>query len=146
VQLLNFPLRVFARTQQHFEGVMREFALLSLDEQRSDSASHVPSQLLELADALRRYDRDPAADLLRDEAMARGDLSVDLAYDVPAEVGPHLLKLHSLMDEADAYCASEHLLSLPMPDDMRQFRTWFLMQFTQQIAGLPPQQWTGPTD
>ncbi|MDQ1681032.1 MAG: hypothetical protein QOI42_1891, partial [Frankiaceae bacterium] len=29
VQLLNFPLRVFARTQQHFEGLMREFALLS---------------------------------------------------------------------------------------------------------------------
>jgi hypothetical protein len=147
VQLLNFPLQVYARTQQHFDGVMREFALLSLGEQRRDSStSHVPSRLLDLAEALRRYDGDPAADLLREEAIARGDRAVDLSYDVPAEVGPHLRQLHELLDQADEYCASEQLLTLAMPEDMRRFRVWYLTQFTNQIAGLPPEPWTGPSD
>jgi hypothetical protein len=146
VQLINFPLQVYARTQQHFDGLMREFALLSLGEQHRDSQSHVPTRLLDLAHALRRYEGDPATDLLRDEAIVRGDASVDLSYDVPPEVGPHLRELHELMDQADAYCVSEHLLSLAMPEDMRLFRTWYLAQFSQQIAGLPPEPWTGPVD
>src|SRR4051794_38015488 len=140
VRLLRFPLRLHLRTQEHYDGVMREFALISMSDPGS---SHVPVQLLALAQELRRYEVS-TSDVERDAARERGEEFVDLDYAVPREMAPHLRTLHELLDEADSYCTSEQLLSPPMSDEVRQFRPWMREQFTQQVAGQPPQPWDGP--
>ena len=54
VRLLNVPLRLLAASREHHDEVMREFAMLALDE---GLGSHpVPTRMLELIDILgRRY-------------------------------------------------------------------------------------------
>lgn len=47
VQLLRFPLPLWVRAQEHYDGLMREFTLLAMG-QRAASAHHVPVRLLDL--------------------------------------------------------------------------------------------------
>ena len=48
------------------------------------------------------------------------------------------------MDEADQFCGSEHLLTLPRSPVERRFSWWYLEQFRRQVAGGAPEPWTGP--
>ena len=54
VHLRNLPLRLLAAGREHHDEVMREFAMMALDESTADH--HAPARLLELVDILgRRY-------------------------------------------------------------------------------------------
>jgi hypothetical protein len=146
VTLLNFPLQVFAVARQHHDELLREFALLALQPPRDASARTLPAELLDLIDTLgRRYggvgDR---ADTARDAALARGELSMDLSYQVPASVGPAMSELHQLMEAADAFCQDEQLLTLAATPVERRFRQWFTEQFISQAADAEPVPWDGP--
>jgi hypothetical protein len=146
VRLLNFPLQVFAVARQHHDELLREFALLALQPPRDESARTLPAELLDLIDTLgRRYagvgDR---ADTARDAALARGELSMDLTYQVPSSVGPAMSELNQLMAAADAYCADEQLLTLAATPVEREFRQWFIDQFISQAADAEPVPWDGP--
>ena len=45
-------------------------------------------------------------------------------------------------DETDRFCrASEHLLTLASPPDVRAYQDWILGEFVRQTAGLPPIPW-----
>ena len=47
-----------------------------------------------------------------------------------------------MLDEADDYCrAGRHLLNLATPDELRAFRSWYLGQVRDQLAGGPPEPW-----
>src|SRR4051794_2665337 len=96
VRLLNYPLRLAERTQEHFEGVKREFALLAIGTS-IDPGAHVATRLLEIADELSSYEGSPTANATRDAAQRRGDRTVDLDYDVPSDLAPHLLTFHNLL-------------------------------------------------
>lgn len=37
----------------------------------------------------------------------------------------------------------QQLLALAMPVDLLEYLHWYLQQFTDQTAGLPPWPWTG---
>jgi hypothetical protein len=146
VRLLNFPLQVFAAARQHHDELLREFALLALQPPRDESARTLPAELLDLIDTLgRRYggvgDR---ADTARDAALARGELSMDLTYQVPVSVGPAMSALHQLMEAADAFCRDEQLLTLAATPVERRFRLWFIEQFISQAADADPVPWDGP--
>ena len=146
VTLLNFPLQVFAMARQHHDELLREFALLALQPPPDESSRSVPVELLDLIDTLgRRYggvgDR---TDTVRDAALARGELSMDLTYQVPASVGVAMSELHRLMEAADAFCRDEQLLTLAATPVEREFRLWFTEQFISQAADAEPVPWDGP--
>jgi hypothetical protein len=48
------------------------------------------------------------------------------------------------MAEADEFCRTEHMLTLPRTERLERFAHWYLEEFRQQIKGQPPQPWTGP--
>src|SRR5437763_13623521 len=77
VHLLSVPLRVLAASREHHDEVMREFAMIALDE-TFDSA-HTPSRFIELIDILgRRYgaaSARPGAE--GDAAQERGALTTN---------------------------------------------------------------------
>ena len=78
---------------------------------------------------------------MRDEALARGEIAMDLHYRVPSTVGPALRELARLMAEADEFCVSEDLLTLPSTPLDRRFRQWFCDEFIRQAAGGAPTPW-----
>jgi hypothetical protein len=145
VQLVGVPVRVLDTARRHHQELMHEFALLAVAENLADD---VPQRMLELIDTLgRRYaatSDQPNAEV--DAAIARGDTTVDLSY----EVGKHVVEaadnLGALMDEADEFCKREQMLTLHRSDLVKQFTAWYLDEFRRQINGEPPRPWNGPLD
>jgi hypothetical protein len=146
VTLLNFPLQVFAQVRQHQDELQREFALLALSPPKDRPGHAVPKALLDLIASLgMRYagvgDRTDAE---RDAAVDRGDAAMDLHYDVPRSIAPALRELVGLLDQADEFCREGQMLTLESSDLEREFRDWFVAEFTNQVAGQPPTPWRGP--
>jgi hypothetical protein len=140
VWLRRYPLRLGARASEHYESVYRELALLA----SSDVGPAVPGSLLELLGEMdRRSARNNATEQQRDEALARGEETLDVALHVPGDVVEVGSRLERLLDEADAFCRDGTLLTLPPPDDVVAFRQWYLGELMRQIGGEAPQPWPG---
>ena len=146
VRILDLPLAVYCRASEHQDDLVREFTLVALDPDTIESRRTVPESFLALVDAIgRRYaGATSATDAVRDAAIARGADRVDLDYLVPAAVAPVCIELGAMLDLADEFCRSEHLLTLETPPLARRFRDWFLGEFVAQINGAAPTPWSGP--
>ena len=118
VWLRRYPLRLGARASEHYESVYRELALLA----SSDEGAPVPGTLLELLEEMdRRSARNNASEQVRDEALARGEDSLDIELHVPADVVELAQRVEKLLDEADAFCG----------------------ELARQVAGEAPEPWPG---
>ncbi len=141
VKLISFPLRLYERSMEHWDGLMREFALLRMD---TAVPGQVPGRLLDLVERLEAtYSRMASeGDEARDRALAEGREVVDLTYRVPPGAGQAAAELRRTMAEADEYCRSgNELLTVARPEEIRLFGEWFLDQFTSQLDGQPPRSW-----
>lgn len=142
IRLLRFPLDLSEQSTEHFEGLKREFALLTI---RHDEPADVPKRLLELVDALtdRYAGMTEDTNRERDEAIERGEKELDeLVYVVPPQVADACIELSGLLDEADEFCRQgEVLLTLATPPVSIAFRRWYLGEFVAQTRGLPPLPW-----
>ena len=143
VWLLGFPLDVHVRAQEHADGLIREFSLIAQD-RAAGNASDVPARLLSIVNELSAQygavSSEPGAK--RDDAIERGEHSVDLHYLVPSSAALASTHLGNVLDEADEYCrAGRHLLSLATPPEALDFRRWFLGEFVNQIGGAAPTPW-----
>ena len=139
VRILGLPLDVYRRSSEHSDELLREFALI-----REDNSDHVPGRLLALIDELNaRYAGFTQAQrLAMQEALARGDTEIDLLYEVPPEASEGVVRLASLLDEADDFCRAGDLLTLATHPEGLAFRRWFLEEFQFQIEGHPPRPWS----
>ena len=145
VQLLNLPVRLLVDGRDRHDSLMREFALLALSE---DEGRPQPPALVELTHLLgvEYGSPQPRPDAAVDEALQRGELTLDVTYEVPATVLEDSERLESLMAQADEFCRSEQLLTLPRSPLQVRFATWYLAEFRRQVAGEPPRPWDGPLD
>jgi hypothetical protein len=142
VWLRRFPLVLWQQTQEHVDELLREFALIAGGQ--SEHPESVPHRLMELiADLTAAYGGLGAAtEQERDEAIARGEVEIDLLYHVPLVVTGAVRQLGDMLDEADDYCRQgTHLLTLQTPPDQLVFRQWFLSEFLTQLAGADPVPW-----
>lgn len=142
VLLLRFPLELWQRSQEHVDELLREFALMTRSGQ--DGTASVPRRLLDLvAELTATYAGFSShAERTRDEAIARGETEIDLAYRTPVEAVPAVRRLGEMLDEADDYCRQgSHLLTLTTPPDQLLFRRWFLDEFATQLDGGSPTPW-----
>lgn len=146
IRLVDMPLRIWQRSTDHHDELMRELSLLALAP--SSSRSDLPARLVELVDVLgRQYGAATARpDAERDAALARGLDRMDLVYTVPATVGVDARRLGDLMAECEDYCRSEQLLTMPQPPVQVAFARWYLQEFETQAAGGDPTPWPGPWD
>jgi hypothetical protein len=146
VRLLAMPVALLMRAREHHDELIREFTLMAI--RGSSSGAVLPPRLRELVDILgRRFGASTSrADMERDAALERGDVTVDLTYHVPASFADDITMLGQLMDDADTFCRMEKLLTLPRDATMVSFGHWYTMEFIRQIAGLPPTPWNGPPE
>ena len=149
VHLIGIPVALWLTSQEHFQDLMREFALISSAERdaAADPAAHrhaVPHRLLDLVDALMaeygqlntRQEEELAA------AAEAGLGSLDLVYQVPPQAAQAAIELGKLMDEADEYCRQgEHLLTLATAPTNLAYRHWYIAQFVDQLAGKEAVPW-----
>ena len=141
VQLKNTPLRLLAREMERHRELMREMALVAL----AGADERVPTALIALADELAGYRGVGAAtDAQRDAAIARGEVSMDLVYQLPPAVGPACSRLNELLDEADEFCRRESMLTLASPPLGLAVRRWYLGEVASQIGGAAALPWSGP--
>lgn len=140
VWLRRYPLRLGARASEHYESVYRELALLA----SSDEGPPVPGTLLVLLEEMdRRSARNNASEQVRDEALARGEDSLDIELHVPADVVEVAQRVEQLLDEADDFCRDGTLLTLQPSEDVVAFRRWYISELVGQLAGEPPRPWPG---
>lgn len=143
VRLLGLPLQVWQRTQEHVDGLLREFTLITQDE---EVKAATPGRLLALVQELSAgFGSFSEAQVIEMQAaLARGDTVIDLTYQVPAAAAPAAQQLGDMLDEADEYCRrGDHLLTLATPDEELRFRRWFIGEFVDQLGGAPPTPWPG---
>lgn len=145
VQLVRVPVRIMEAGRRHHDELMHEFAVLAVADDLSDD---VPQRMLDLIDTLgRRYGHTgEPGNALFDAAVARGDDTIDLTYEVPEHVVEAADNLAALMAEADEFCRREQMLTLQRSELVRQFADWYLEEFRRQINGETPRPWSGPLD
>jgi hypothetical protein len=146
VHLLALPVPLAARSQQHFEELMREFILIAAGHQQGHSEHEVPARLMNLVDTLVQQFGAVAGDAEERlaDAIDRGDRVIsDHVLKVPATAGQAAQALGDLLDEADEYCRrGQHLLTLATPAECVAYRRWYLGQLITQIQGAAPTAWT----
>jgi hypothetical protein len=143
-RVIGLPIATQARAQEQADELTRELTLIGEQLRQEGNTRELPSRLVDLIEQLSsRYapftgeQEQQLAD-----AIARGEDTIDLVYQVPESVAGAAQALSDILDEADAYCrAGQHLLTLATPDDLVVYRRWYLSQFTDQAAGGSPVTW-----
>jgi hypothetical protein len=143
VQLLDVPLELRNRAQQHSDELVREMALVALQIDEGDGRD-LPVRLTQLVAEVQAtygaFSAQPDAEL--DEATARGDLTARVVYRVPVTVGPFARHLIDVLEETDEFCRQgTYLLALASPPDIHAYRIWALREFQRQLAGEAPTPW-----
>ena len=146
IELRRYPLDLYLRSRAHFDELMREFQLVGFGVASGTSERPVPARLMDLVTEMTsRYAAQiEAIDAVRTAAIARGEQSIDMSYEVPAAVKPLLEQLTAVLLECDEYCRQgEHLLTLATPPDVASFREWNIGEIMRQLDGQPSTPWPG---
>jgi hypothetical protein len=146
IRLLGLPVDEQRRAAEHFDEVLREFAILRAGD---PTGRTLPSRLLALREEFSEQFAGftMPADAEIDAAAARGDASIDLVLDIPAAVGPACEVANRMLDDVDEFCrAGEHLLTLAPPARSVGFRRWLLGEFVRQVQGEEPIPWSSYLD
>jgi hypothetical protein len=144
VELLEVPIALRDRAQEHSDELLREMTLISLQIREGDGDA-LPVRLTQLAANVREtygaFTASPESEI--DAASARGETVVPrVVYVVPPSVGPYVRHLIEILEETDNFCrAGAYLLALASPPDIHAYRIWALLEFERQIAGEPPTPW-----
>src|SRR3954452_23991623 len=114
IHVLELPVELWRRTQEHSDELIREFMLIATEERGQHEGHAVPRQLLTVIDELTRryagFGEENETKLA--EAAERGVGSIDLVYDLPVGVADDVRRLGGVLDQADAFCRQgEHLLT-----------------------------------
>jgi hypothetical protein len=140
VTMQGCPLELLQRARRHGEALVRELAFIV---DGGGDNTELPKRLL----AVVQHVRDSAgglntgAERAIDEALARGDVSIDFEVVMPTAIGRGAPAFAALLDEIDAYCRAGDLLTLETPSDVRAFQHWYLEEMARQIDGAPPTSW-----
>ena len=144
VLLVDLPLDVYQRSQQHSEELARELRLVAF---ASEEAESVPRRLRRLIYELAaRYGPlNPGAERHLRLALERGDDRTDVLYRVPRRTADDVQALDALLREADEHChAGGGLLTLATPPAALAFRRWVFDEIVGQIDGSEPRPWAVP--
>lgn len=140
VRLLGMPVQVFAHYRIWYDELRRELRLLALNHGSDYPLAQELSEITLQVEQERRQAR--GIDRL-DAAIARGDDRADLEYQVPPSAGTTMARLQELLEQVDAFCREQRLLTLEPGPQQRALRSWYLGEFTRQTAGGAATPWPG---
>ena len=148
--LRDFPLRLWARQQQHTQELLREFNLVLLgQEPGSEAATAIhaaPQQLVALAEMFTRnfgalMDQLSEA---RQAAYDGGADRMDSVVPLPPDLPELLDQVRRVLAVVDEYCNRGELLALQRPAELRALTDWTMAELVAQQGGAQPTPWPGP--
>lgn len=144
--LRDYPLRLWLKQGEYFDGLLREVHLLLIGEQCGPVSHCAPRRLVEVAAEL----RDRFGGLLqtvndeRQAALDRGQDRMDCRLPL-ADGLPGLLEhVRDVLAETDEFCRQDEMLSLPRSAELVAFGTWTGTELIAQYEGAAPTPWPGP--
>lgn len=144
-RMVQLPVRLWARSQEHHDALMREFALMSVPSDEEEKQRHVPTRLTQLMGTLTADFEGVSTEQeqqLFAAAEAGAEVIDELVYTLPRAAAPPSKVLGEMLDESDEYCRQgQHLLTLASDDELVRFRWWYLDQIIDQADGKPPVPW-----
>ncbi len=143
--LLDYPLRIWARQQEHSDEVLREFTLLASGAS-SGEAPGAPARLIALAELFRdRFGRlVDAITATRLAALEAGADRMDWHVPLPRATPELIRQVQAVYVEVDEYCRSGDLLTLARPEDVVALQDWSTNEILAQFSSAEPIPWPGP--
>jgi serine phosphatase RsbU (regulator of sigma subunit) len=142
VELGDVPTDLLLAAKSHVDDVVREFTLAAAGARAGQTAEVSPHLRLLLGPAIDRFEQARLS-IKRQALVAarRGDATTRLALDLPASAADAAEEYVKALDEVDAYCRAERLLTLETPPQHQVFRRWYVEELVSQLraaaAGLP---------
>ena len=143
VRVLGVPLDVHRRNSEHGEALRRELAFVA-NVRDPDGA---PVRLYTLGVQLtERYGGLTVAQEAQiSAAIAAGEATLDVEYDLPPEMADGIERFAALLDELDDFCRDGDLLTLVTPAEGLAYRRWYLGEVVDQLReGREPRPWVAP--
>ena len=143
--LRDYPLRLWARQQEHADEVLREFRLL-LDGAESGTAASPPRQLVEMAELFSTRFGALIDELtsVRQGRLDAGADRMDWRVPLPASTPELVRQVDAVWELVDEYCRSGDLLALARPAAVVALQTWATAEILTQFEGGAPRPWPGP--
>lgn len=141
VHLNGVPLGMFRSTLAQYSNLRRELRLLALAHDNDYPLARDLSPLFSTFE--RQFPPRTLAGLQADLQHKSDDIGVDLSFRASprsTQVFRTMLEMFSL---ADAFCRSQHLLSLARTPAQKSLQEWMLDEFIAQQAGATPTPWPG---
>ena len=142
LRLLGVPAKLFGELRRYHFEVRRELRLLAMTAPDDYPLATKITNIFVQAD---RERRSSAGVTQLDQAIARGDTSVDLEYQVPISTPETMGQIRDLLREVYQAFSTEHLLALQPPQVLVDLQVWYFTEFERQGNGEEPTRWTGPT-
>ena len=142
--LRDYPLRLWARQQQHTDEVLREFNLLIGG--AAVGVDSAPVQLVQLAEmfTLRFGTLIDEINARRQAEYDKGADRMDSRIPLPRATPELMRQYEGVWQAVDAYCASGQLLTLSRPPEMVALQAWSTGELVRQYEGADPTPWPGP--
>ena len=140
VCLQGVPTALYRASEEHRQGLVREFVLMTIDD---PSPHDVPARLVVLSEELSQRYAGPSASVL-DQVQAaerRGEATVDLLLELSPGAAAPLRALVELLEEADGFCAQGAMLTVAATAEIRAFRRWCVDEVEAQLLGHPATPW-----
>jgi GAF domain-containing protein len=145
VHLLEIPVALLQKSSEEYEGLFRELRLMK---EHAENGQGVPSSLPERLSVLvaeigtRFHGLGPGMDELWQELVDRHVTSYDWHLELPQSAAESCEFYTTMLDEADEFGHSSHLLSLPASSASVAVRRWFLSELIGQLHGRAPVPWS----
>jgi PAS domain S-box-containing protein len=150
VVLLNIPLLLHAAWQEHAEGLLREYLLVSLDADDPTEALETHAAASDAISLLHEHIPEPHLGEDPEEIMALavepGVSSQREVLPVPRTSVPHFGVLDQALDSALALADSGAFLTPPIQPELRELRRWLCREVSRQVNGEPPTTWLSDPD
>lgn len=141
--LVDYPVEYGLQRQEWRHGLLREFQLITYSNHEQPEHLRVPLRLLALADEMTlRYGRlieEHTTELER--ALAAGSPRTVLRYPLLPGVRTIEIQFARVMEESDAYCREQALMTLGPTPETYALRRWVIEEVVHQYDGNPPRSW-----
>jgi hypothetical protein len=134
VTLGDVQTELLLEAKAHVDALIREFALLASGA-AGGATSPVPRELAALIERVVGNFSEARQSIKKQalRAAERGEPRTQLSLYLPLSAADAGLAYIAALDEVDAYCRSEQMLTLETPPAHKLFRTWYVEEL---VAGL----------
>lgn len=150
VVLLDTPLLLHAAWQEHAEAMLREYLLVSLDD---DDPMEVLAAHAAASDAISLLNQHILVPHLGEDPATVMAQAVDpelssrrVVLHVPRASVPHFRVLDETMEKALGLAESGTFLTPPIQPEVRELRRWLCQEVSRQAHGGPPSAWWSDPD